>query len=74
VRKDVLPPCFVIISYALITPGTVILLSLYFTNVNYVIVIRFRYFFYSGYVCNVCVMGEAFLGDLMMIQMTELVE
>jgi hypothetical protein len=25
-------------------------------------------------VCNVCVMGEALLGDMMMIQMTELVE
>jgi hypothetical protein len=73
VRKDVLPPCFVIISYALITPGTIILLSLYFTNVNYVILIRFRYFFTPD-MCNVCVMGEALLGDLMMIQMTELVE
>jgi hypothetical protein len=29
---------------------------------------------YSNYVCNVCVMGEALLGDMMMIQMTELVE
>jgi hypothetical protein len=37
--EDVLPPSFVIISYALITPGTVIILSLYFINVNYVIVI-----------------------------------
>jgi hypothetical protein len=27
-----------------------------------------------NYVCNVCVMGEALLGDMMMIQMTELVE
>jgi hypothetical protein len=44
VWEDVLPPCSVIISYALITPGTVIILSLYFINVNYVIVIRFRYF------------------------------
>jgi hypothetical protein len=24
-------------------------------------------FLYSGYVCNVCVMGEALLGDMMMI-------
>jgi hypothetical protein len=29
---------------------------------------------YSDYVCNVCVMGEALLGDMMMIQMTELLE
>jgi hypothetical protein len=29
---------------------------------------------YSNYLCNVCVMGEALLGDMMMIQMTELVE
>jgi hypothetical protein len=29
---------------------------------------------YSDYVCNVCVMREALLGDMMMIQMTELVE
>ena len=29
---------------------------------------------YSDYVCNVCVMGEVLLGDMMMIQMTELVE
>jgi hypothetical protein len=53
VREDVLPPCFVIISYALIIPGNVILLSLYFTNVNYVIVIRFHYFFTP----DMCVMS-----------------
>jgi hypothetical protein len=29
---------------------------------------------YSDCVCNVCVMDEALLGDMMMIQMTELVE
>jgi hypothetical protein len=29
---------------------------------------------YSDCECNVCVMGEALLGDMMMIQMTELVE
>jgi hypothetical protein len=29
---------------------------------------------FSDYVCNVCVMGEALLGDMMMIQMTKLVE
>jgi hypothetical protein len=28
----------------------------------------------SDYVCNVCVMGESLLGDMMMIQMTKLVE
>jgi hypothetical protein len=53
VWEDVLPPCVVIISYALITPGTVIILSLYFTNVNYVIVIRLRYFF----IPDMCVMS-----------------
>jgi hypothetical protein len=35
VREDVLPPYYVIISYALITPGVVInTLSIYFMNVN----------------------------------------
>jgi hypothetical protein len=29
---------------------------------------------YFNYVCNVCMMGEALLGDKMMIQMTELAE
>jgi hypothetical protein len=29
---------------------------------------------YSDYGCNVCMMGEALLGDMMMIQMTELVK
>jgi hypothetical protein len=29
---------------------------------------------YSDYVCNIYVMGEALLGDKMMIQITELVE
>jgi hypothetical protein len=29
---------------------------------------------YSDYVCNVYLMGEALLADMMMIQMTELVE
>jgi hypothetical protein len=41
-----LPPWYVIICYALIVPSIVIsTLSLYFVNVNYVIVIHFRYFF-----------------------------
>jgi hypothetical protein len=46
VWEDVLPPYFIIISYALITTSIVIILSLYiyFIKVNYVIVIRFRYF------------------------------
>jgi hypothetical protein len=44
VWEDVLPPYFVIITYALIIPSTVIILSLYFIYVNYVIVIRFCYF------------------------------
>jgi hypothetical protein len=42
-------------------------------NVNYVIVIL-PLILYSDYVCNVYVMGEALLGDMMMIQMTDLVE
>jgi hypothetical protein len=49
--------------------------SLYilYMNVNYVIVIL-PLILYSDYMCNVCVMGEVLLGDMMMIQMTELVE
>jgi hypothetical protein len=31
-------------------------------------------FLYSDYGCNVCVMGEALLGDMMVIQMTKIVE
>jgi hypothetical protein len=42
-------------------------------NVNYVIVIL-PLILYSDYVCNVYVMGEALLGDKMMIQITELAE
>ena len=42
-------------------------------NVNYIIVILLLIPF-SDYVCNVCVMGEALLGDMMKIQITELVE
>jgi hypothetical protein len=42
-------------------------------NVNYVIVIL-PLILYSDYVCNVCVMGEVQLGDMMMIQITELAE
>jgi hypothetical protein len=49
--------------------------SLYilYMNVNYVIVIL-PLILYSDYMCNVCVMGEVLLGDMMTIQMTELVE
>jgi hypothetical protein len=42
-------------------------------NVNYIIVILPLIIFYD-YVCNVCVMGEVLLGDLMKIQITELAE
>jgi hypothetical protein len=42
-------------------------------NVNYVIVIL-PSILYSDYVCNVCMMGEALLGDMRMIQITKLVE
>jgi hypothetical protein len=56
------------------TPGVVInTLSISYMNVNYVIVIL-PLILYSDYVCNVCVMGEALLGDMMMIQMIELVK
>jgi hypothetical protein len=75
VRGDVLPPCFVIISYALITPSIVInTLSIFYEcKVSYCNPLPLL--LYSDYVCNVCVMGEALLGDMiMMIQMTELVE
>jgi hypothetical protein len=44
-----------------------------YMNVNYVIVILLL-ILYSDCECIVCVMGEALLGDMMMIQMTELVE
>jgi hypothetical protein len=44
-----------------------------YMNANYVMVIL-SLILYSDYVCNVCVMGEALLGDMMIIQMTELVE
>jgi hypothetical protein len=56
------------------TPGVVInTLSIFYMNVNYVIIIL-PLILYSDYVCNVRVMGEALLGDMMKIQMTELVE
>jgi hypothetical protein len=56
------------------TPGVVInTLSIFSMNINYVIVIL-PLILYSDCVCNVCMMGEALLGDMMMIQMTELVE
>jgi hypothetical protein len=42
-------------------------------NVNYIIV-TLPLILFSDYVCNVCVMGEAFLGGMMKIQITKLVE
>jgi hypothetical protein len=42
-------------------------------NVNYVIVIL-PLIFYSDYLCNVYVMGEALLGEMMKIHITELAE
>jgi predicted DsbA family dithiol-disulfide isomerase len=42
-------------------------------NVNYIIVIL-PLMLFSDYVCNVCVMGEALLGGMMKIQITELAE
>jgi hypothetical protein len=74
VWEDVLPPCFVIITYALITPGIVIsALSIFYEcKVSYCNLLPLNLFF--DYVCNVCVMGEVLLGEMMMIQKTELVE
>jgi hypothetical protein len=56
------------------TPGIVIntLLILYECKLSYYNLLPL--ILYSDYVCNVCMMGEALLGDMMMIQMTELVE
>jgi hypothetical protein len=42
-------------------------------NVSYIIVIL-PLILFSDYVCNVCVMGEALLGVMMKIQITELAE
>jgi hypothetical protein len=42
-------------------------------NVNYVIVIL-PLILYSDYVCNVCVIGEALLGGIMKLQITEIAE
>jgi hypothetical protein len=56
------------------TPGTVIntLYIFYECKISYCNPLSLILF--SDYVCNVCVMGEALLDDMMMIQMTELVE
>jgi hypothetical protein len=66
--------CVVIITYALITPGIVInTLSIFYEyKVSYCNPLLLILFF--DYVCNVCVMDEALLGDMMMIQKTELVK
>jgi hypothetical protein len=74
VREDVLPPCVVIITYALITPDIVInTLSIFYEyKVSYCNLLPLILF--PDYVCNVCVMGEALLGDMMMIQNTKLVK
>jgi hypothetical protein len=56
------------------TPGIVIntLSILYECKVSYCNLLSL--ILYSDYVCNVCVMGETLLGDMMMIQMIELVK
>jgi hypothetical protein len=73
VWEDVLSPYFVIISHALITPGTIIILSIfYYCTLYYCNPLPL--FPYSGFVCNVSVMGDVLLGDMMTIQKTELVE
>jgi hypothetical protein len=56
------------------TPGTVINTLSIFYECKLCYCNLLPLFPCSGYVCNVCVMGEALLGDMMMIQKTELVE
>jgi hypothetical protein len=56
------------------TPGIVINILLIFYKCKLSYCNPLPLILYSDYVCNVCVMGEALLGDMMMIQMTELVE
>jgi hypothetical protein len=67
-----LPPSYVILNAALEHP-LCNKYSIFYMNVNYVIVIL-PLILYSDYVCNVCMMGEVLLGDMMKIQITELAE
>jgi hypothetical protein len=74
VLEGVLPPwSVIIILYALVilrycNNNT---LSIYLMNVNYVIVICFRLYF-PPMGCNICVTGEALLGEMMRIQLSNL--
>jgi hypothetical protein len=74
VWEHVLPPCFVIISHAPLTPDIVINTLFIFYECTLCYCNPLPLILSSDYVCNVCVMGEALLGDMMMIQMIELVE
>jgi hypothetical protein len=56
------------------TPGIVINTFLIFYECKLSYCNLLPLILYSDYVCNVCVMGEALLGDMMMIQMTELIK
>jgi hypothetical protein len=69
-----LPPSYVILSAALEHPlcNKYSLYILYECKLCYCN--PFPLILYSDYVCNVCMMGEALLGDKMKIQITELVE
>jgi hypothetical protein len=56
------------------TPSTVINTLSIFYGCKLSYCNLFPLILYLDYVCNVSVMGEALSGDMMMIQMTELVE
>jgi hypothetical protein len=58
---------FVIITYALITPGVVINTLLIFFECKVSYCNPLPLILYSDYVCNVCMVGEALLGDMMVI-------
>jgi hypothetical protein len=56
------------------TPGVVINTLSIFYECKLSYCNTFPLILYPDYVCNVCAMGEALLGDMMMIQMTKVVE
>jgi hypothetical protein len=56
------------------TPGVVINTLSIFYECKLCYCNPFLLILYSDYVCNVCVMGEVLLDDMIKIQMTELVE
>jgi hypothetical protein len=69
-----LPPSYVLLSAALEHPlcNKYSLYILYECKLCYCN--PFPLIHYSNYVCNVCLMGEALFGDMMMIQITDLVK